>query len=163
MPKSLNCFYNRSTCQSDTNSQVKREKTSASIRSGHSTNNKKESELEYAYHFSAEPKQRHFFSQPSEAKAFLFSAERSKGISFLSRAKQRLPHPPQMQRAGKPKKTGLIFAALNEVPECSVKKSRLFERSEFRDFSETKKRSSEENAALTFWFFCVKAKEQKSQ
>jgi hypothetical protein len=44
--------------------------------------------------------------------------------------------------------------------EWSVKKGRLFERSEFEPFSGMQHNFSKIRAALTFWFFCVKAKEQ---
>ena len=50
--------------------------------------------------------------------------------------------------------TGLISAASNAVREKSVKKGRLFERSEFLPFSFATKLSSEGNAALnlSFWY-----------
>jgi hypothetical protein len=41
------------------------------------------------------------------------------------------------------------------------KKKKLFERSEFFFFSGVQHNFSKIHAALTFWFFCVKAKEQK--
>jgi hypothetical protein len=46
--------------------------------------------------------------------------------------------------------------------QCSVKKKKLFERSEFFFFSETEERSSAECAALTFCFFSVKGKEKEN-
>jgi hypothetical protein len=48
------------------------------------------------------------------------------------------------------------------VKGCSVKKKKLFERSEFFFFSGDLSWSSVEYAALTFCFFCVKAKEKGS-
>ncbi len=61
-------------------------------------------------------------------------------------------------------KIGLIFAALSEACAKSVKKVRLFERSEFRTFSFSYRRSSGENAAVAFslcyFLFCAKAKEK---
>jgi hypothetical protein len=48
------------------------------------------------------------------------------------------------------------------VKGCSVKKKKLFERSEFFFFSGDLSWSSGECAALTFCFFCVKAKEKDS-
>ncbi|WP_353332647.1 hypothetical protein [Bacteroides sedimenti] len=53
-----------------------------------------------------------------------------------------------------------MIAALSGVSWCSVKKKKLFERSEFFFFSGTCSRSSGERAALNFWFFWYKPKEQ---
>jgi len=58
------------------------------------------------------------------------------------------------------RKTGLIFAALNGMEGWSVKKKKLFERSEFFFFSGDLSCSSGEYAALTFCFFSVKGKEK---
>ena len=55
---------------------------------------------------------------------------------------------------------GLIFAALNGMKGWSVKKKKLFERSEFFFFSGDLLWSSGEYAALIFCFFCIKAKEK---
>jgi len=46
------------------------------------------------------------------------------------------------------------------VKGCSVKKKKLFERSEFFFFSGDLSCSSVEYAALIFCFFCIKAKEK---
>jgi hypothetical protein len=59
-------------------------------------------------------------------------------------------------------RTGLIFAALNGMKGWSVKKKKLFERSEFFFFSGDLLWSSGEYAALTFCFFWVKPKEKDS-
>ena len=44
---------------------------------------------------------------------------------------------------------------------ASEKKGKLFERSEFFPFPKQDVERSTRSQALTFWFFCVKAKEQK--
>ena len=58
---------------------------------------------------------------------------------------------------------GLVFPALSAGVFSSVKKGRLFERSEFLPFSRRKHRSSRKNAALNFlWFFlCFKTKKER--
>ena len=58
---------------------------------------------------------------------------------------------------------GLVFSALNAGVFSSVKKGRLFERSEFLPFSRREHRSSRKNAALNFlWFFlCFKTKKER--
>ena len=57
---------------------------------------------------------------------------------------------------------GLVFPALSAGVFSSVKKGRLFERSEFLPFSRREHRSSRKNAALNFlWFFlCFKTKKE---
>ena len=58
---------------------------------------------------------------------------------------------------------GLVFPALSAGVCSSVKKGRLFERSEFLPFSRREHRSSRKNAALNFlWFFlCFKTKKER--
>jgi len=59
------------------------------------------------------------------------------------------------------KRIGLMIVALSGMEWWSVKKKKLFERSEFFFFSGNTPCSSGERAALTFCFFCVKAKEKR--
>ena len=58
---------------------------------------------------------------------------------------------------------GLVFPALSAGVFSSVKKGRLFERSEFLPVSRREHRSSRKNAALNFlWFFlCFKTKKER--
>ena len=58
---------------------------------------------------------------------------------------------------------GLVFPALSAGVFSSVKKGRLFERSEFLPFSRREHRSSRKNAALNFlWFLlCFKTKKER--
>ncbi len=59
-------------------------------------------------------------------------------------------------------KTGLMNFTLRNKGVWSVKKKKLFERSEFFFFSSTFPYFSEIRAALTFCFFSVKGKEKAS-
>ena len=58
---------------------------------------------------------------------------------------------------------GLVFPALSAGVFSSVKKGRLFERSEFLPFSRREHRSSRKNAALNFltFFLCFKTKKER--
>ena len=56
-----------------------------------------------------------------------------------------------------------MIVALSGVEWWSVKKKKLFERSEFFFFSGNTPCSSEERAALTFCFFWVKPKEKRKE
>ena len=60
------------------------------------------------------------------------------------------------------KKTGLMNFTLRNKGVWSVKKKKLFERSEFFFFSSTFPYFSKIRAALTFCFFSVKGKEKDS-
>ena len=58
---------------------------------------------------------------------------------------------------------GLVFSGAKRRRFSSVKKGRLFERSEFLPFSRREHRSIRKNAALNFlWFFlCFKTKKER--
>ena len=60
---------------------------------------------------------------------------------------------------------GLVFPALSAGVFSSVKKGRLFERSEFLPFSRREHRSSRKNAALilSFWFFLFRIKTKEKE
>ena len=58
---------------------------------------------------------------------------------------------------------GLVFPALSAGVFSSVKKGRLFERSEFLPFSRREHRSSRKNAALNFSLFLSFVSRQKKE
>jgi hypothetical protein len=60
------------------------------------------------------------------------------------------------------RRTGLMNFALRNQGMKSVKKKKLFERSEFFFFSSASTDFSKIRAALIFCFFCIKAKEKGS-
>jgi hypothetical protein len=59
-------------------------------------------------------------------------------------------------------KTGLDEKALKISVNGAVKKPPLFERSEFGGFQRNEMKFSFFITALTFWYFCVKAKVQRT-
>jgi hypothetical protein len=84
---------------------------------------------------------------------------RAKGAA--SQAKQRLSRSKTAAHSGT-SKTGLMNFTLRNKGVKSVKKKKLFERSEFFFFSSTFPYFSKIRAALIFCFFCIKAKEKAS-